>query len=49
MMNKKNPDKEQVKGFEGPGRAVNFFDPYPDEDKVNYKNAEQGEDGKERE
>lgn len=48
-MKKQHQDKEQVIGFEGPGRAVNFFDPYPDEDKVNYKNAEQGEEKNDRE
>jgi hypothetical protein len=43
-MKKEHVDKEQAVSFEGPGKAVNFFDPYPDEDKVNYKNAEQGEE-----
>jgi hypothetical protein len=49
MMKKDQSDKEQVVGFEGPGKAVNFFDPYPDEDKVNDNNAEQGEERKQRE
>lgn len=49
MMKKNQSDKEQVVGFEGPGKAVNYFDPYPDEDKVNDKNAEHGEEIKQNE
>ncbi|MCA1053933.1 hypothetical protein LCM10_02955 [Rossellomorea aquimaris] len=45
-MKKEKQDREQVMGFEGPGKAVNFFDPYPDEDKVNYKDVEEGENRK---
>ncbi|MEL3973180.1 hypothetical protein AAEO50_12910 [Rossellomorea oryzaecorticis] len=43
-MKKQNQDKDQVAGYDRPGGVVNFFDPYPDEDKVNYKDAENGEE-----
>jgi hypothetical protein len=39
--NEKNTeDNEQVIGFEGPGKVVNFFDPYPDEDEKNVNNSD---------
>jgi hypothetical protein len=33
-------DKEQVIGFSGPGKVVNFFDPYPDEKEENANNSD---------
>jgi hypothetical protein len=48
IMKKQSQDKEQVVGYDRPGGVVNFFDPYPDEDKVNYKDAENGEEEKHR-
>ncbi|WRP04795.1 hypothetical protein U9J35_12800 [Rossellomorea aquimaris] len=33
-------DKEQVIGFGGQGKVVNFFDPYPDEDEENVNNSD---------
>ncbi|MFC7783822.1 MULTISPECIES: hypothetical protein [unclassified Rossellomorea] len=33
-------DKEQVVGYEGPGKLVNFFDPYPAEDEAKVNNSD---------
>ena len=33
-------DKEQVVGFDGPGKVINFFDPYPDQDEENVNNSD---------
>ncbi|MDX8344477.1 hypothetical protein [Rossellomorea sp. YZS02] len=37
---KSKSDLEQVTGFDGPGKIVNFFDPYPDEDEANVNNSD---------
>ncbi|MBN8193084.1 hypothetical protein JI667_13110 [Bacillus sp. NTK074B] len=37
---KSKRDQEQVTGFAGPGKVVNFFDPYPDEDEANVNNSD---------
>ncbi|WP_156509912.1 hypothetical protein [Rossellomorea aquimaris] len=33
-------DREQVMGYEGPGKAVNFFDPVPDEETEKLTNSD---------
>ncbi|BCB03900.1 hypothetical protein [Bacillus sp. KH172YL63] len=38
--NRKDADTEQVIGFDGPGRVVNFFDPYPEEDDAEANNSD---------
>ncbi|WP_061809887.1 hypothetical protein [Rossellomorea vietnamensis] len=37
---KAKDDKEQVIGFSGQGKVVNFFDPYPDEKDENANNSD---------
>ncbi|MGM0854174.1 MAG: hypothetical protein ACQEWI_16455 [Bacillota bacterium] len=32
--------KVQVVGYEGPGKLVNFFDPYPAEDEAKVNNSD---------
>ncbi|MCA1058601.1 hypothetical protein LCL96_06620 [Rossellomorea aquimaris] len=41
---KSKNDKEQVVGFAGPGKVVNFFDPYPDEEEENVNNSDTVDD-----
>ncbi|MCA1062894.1 hypothetical protein LS684_23200 (plasmid) [Cytobacillus spongiae] len=33
-------DKETVIGIEGPGKVVNFFDPYPDKEDAKVNNSD---------